>query len=107
MDDVLNRSSQEFGPNASVRYRILIKQALRDIRMKPDRVGARLTPSLGEGVFVYHLNHSRDRAKTELGVVRNPRHFVVYRYDDRAVEILRILHDARDLASHILDDPEA
>jgi toxin ParE1/3/4 len=59
-----------------------------------------------EGARTYHIRFSRDRAKTALGVVRNPRHFIIYRRreDRNAIDIGRILHDGRDLQRHLLGD---
>ncbi|MGC2588107.1 MAG: type II toxin-antitoxin system RelE/ParE family toxin, partial [Pseudolabrys sp.] len=43
----------------------------------------------------------RQRAKTETGIVRAPRHIVVYRFtlNDDVVTVLRVLHDSMDVTS--------
>jgi toxin ParE1/3/4 len=105
---ILNWSLREFGEDAAARYNALIRQALLDIRANPERPGAQYRKELAEGVVVYHLRHSRDRPRTRLGTVSNPRHFVIYRLRGQTVEILRLLHDARDLQRHLPppDTPE-
>jgi len=95
-------SRENFGERAAVRYRDPIKQALRDIASNPERPGSQLRPELANVIRTYHLLFSRDRARTSLGIVQEPRHFVVYRYrGERVIEILRLLHDARDLERHL------
>jgi plasmid stabilization system protein ParE len=37
-------------------------------------------------------------------VVNRPRHIVTYRRRDRAIEILRVLHDARELQRHLPEE---
>jgi len=98
---VMRWSLQEFGEQAARRYDALLAQALADIAADPERPGSQQRPDLTKGVFVYHLRFSRQRARTPLGIVRHPRHFVVYRRRDHVIEVLRVLHDARDLAQHL------
>ena len=52
------------------------------------------------------MSFSRERARTAPGVVQNPRHFVIYRRRDglNVIDILRILHDGRDLQRHIPEE---
>ena len=39
----------------------------------------------------------RDAIWSPLGVVRKPRHPLVYRRSGDVIEVLRVLHDARDI----------
>jgi toxin ParE1/3/4 len=96
---ILKRSEREFGKDAALRYEALLAQALRDIATDPERPGSRERPELAKGSRAYHLFFSRDRARTDLGVVHNPRHFLIYRRNDSktVIEILRVIHDSRDL----------
>jgi toxin ParE1/3/4 len=94
-------SSREFGKDAALRYDALLTQVFADIAADPDRLGAQQRPELASGVMVYHLCFSRDRARGPLGAVRHPRHFVIYRRQDHVIEILRVLHDARELRRHL------
>jgi len=93
--DILEWTAKEFGELAALRYDALLKQALRDISEVPERPGLMQRAFL-KGSRTYHISLSRQ--KTTGVRVKDPRHFLLYRFDGRVVEILRILHDARDLA---------
>ena len=95
-------SAAQFGTAAADRYETLIGQALIDVGEDPFRAGARQRPELPEGVYAFHLTSSRERVVGER--VKTPRHFLLYRVVSARVEILRILHDSRDLVQHL---PEA
>jgi toxin ParE1/3/4 len=104
---IMKWSLKEFGEAAAPRYDALMNQALTDIADDPERPGVQQRSDLAEGVLVYHLRFSRGRAKSAPGVVRNPRHFLIYRrrHDHTTViDILRILHDSRDLARHLPEE---
>ncbi|MFN0171995.1 MAG: type II toxin-antitoxin system RelE/ParE family toxin [Bryobacteraceae bacterium] len=94
-------SEEHFGQHSARRYRDLLKQAIRDIAADPERPGSRERRELAPGVRTHHLFFSRDRARKDLGVVGKPRHFLVYRRREGAVDVIRILHDARELESHL------
>lgn len=104
---VIKWSRREFGEDAALRYNVLLAQAFADIGEEPERLGARQRSELAEGVLVYHLAFSRDRARSPLGVVRYPRHLVVYRRSGRVIEVIRVLHDARDLKRHLAKEHRA
>jgi toxin ParE1/3/4 len=97
-------SQERFGERAAERYRNLLKQAIRDIATDPARPGSQNRSNLARGVRTYHLFFSRDRARSDLGVVGKPRHFLVYRRREDAIDVLRVLHDARDLERHLPED---
>ena len=90
---------EHFGAAAADRYEALIGQALADIREDPFRLGAAKRPDLPDAIYSYHLAASRDRVPG--GRVHTPRHFVLYRVLGFRVEVLRLLHDSRDLARHV------
>ena len=97
---ILKRSLQEFGRDASLRYRALIRQALLDIEIDHERPGSRERPEIMvEGARTYHLAVSRTRVS---GVrVKEPTHFLLYRQRGKVIEVARILHDSRDLEQHL------
>lgn len=99
--EVLKWSAEKFGEPAAARYRDLLKQAFRDIASDPLRHGSQERPELAPGVRSYHLRSSRDHARNILSFVRDPRHFVIYRRRSQTIDIVRVLHDARDLARHL------
>jgi toxin ParE1/3/4 len=90
-----------FGEREAARYRDLLKQAIRDIAADPERPGSKDRPELACGIRTYHLAFSRDRARNDLGVVNTPRHFLVYRRRGDVIDVVRVLHDARDLERHL------
>lgn len=99
--EVLQWSAKNIGEPAAVRYRDLLKQAFRDMASDPLRHGSQERPELAPGVRSYRLRSSRDPARNILGFVRDPRHFVIYRRRSQTIDIVRVLHDARDLARHL------
>lgn len=99
---ILEWSSEHHGTAGRLRYEALIACALRDIASDPERRGSRLAIELGGERRIYHLRQSRDRAAGPHGRVRSPRHMLVYRSGpDDLVVILRVLHDAMDVARHL------
>lgn len=102
--DILAWTHEHFGEAARKRYETLLVAALRDVSSQPDRPGSLERPELGEGVRSWHLRLSRERARTDTGIVRRPRHFLVYRAVSDVVVVGRVLHDAMELAQHL--EPE-
>ena len=104
--EILKWSEAKFGRDAALRYEDLIVQALRDIEADLERPGSQERSELQKGVRTYHLSFSKERARSALGVVQNPRHFIIYRRRDglSVIDILRILHDGRDLQRHIPEE---
>jgi hypothetical protein len=67
----------------------------------PERPGSMERPDLMiPGARIYHLVFSRNRVKGR--TVKEPRHVLLYRRrEDDAIEVARVVHDARDLARHL------
>lgn len=107
-EDILNilvRAEEQFGEIGRLRYEALLETALRDVAANPERVGSVARPEIGVVVRIYHIRHSRLRARTSKGTVKRPRHFFLYRaMGDDVVEIGRILHDVMDLEQHLPAD---
>lgn len=100
LDEMLEWSEAQFGHGAALRYAELVIQAVRDLGADAERPGTKQRPELPQGVYTYHLASSREH----VGVasrVKTPRHFLLYRFTADRVEVLRILHDSRDLAQHL------
>ena len=102
--DILAWTHAQFGEVARLRYESLIVAALRDVATRPDRPGSIERPELGGGVRTWHLRLSRDHVTSAAGVVRRPRHFLIYRVEPALLVVGRVLHDAMELARHA--DPE-
>lgn len=97
--DIMDWSAEHFGTDTANRYEALIGQALIDLSDDPFRPGVKQRPELPQEIFIYHLAGSRDRVAGDR--VKAPRHFLLYRIKPGRVEVLRILHDSRDLAQHV------
>jgi toxin ParE1/3/4 len=104
--EILIWTQAKFGRDATLRYEDLIIRTLRDIAADTEGPGSKDRSDLQAGVRSYHLSFSRERARTSLGIVRNPRHFVIYRARDNPsiIDILRILHDSRELQRHLPEE---
>ena len=99
---ILAYTDERFGDIARRRYQVLIATGLRDIAFEPERVGSAARPELGAMVRSYHLRHSRPRARTQDGLVRQPRHLLLYRaMRADLIGIGRVLHDGMDIEAHV------
>ena len=98
MAAILKRSLRDFGLNASIRYRSLIRQALLDIEADHGLPGStERSEIMVPGARTYHIALSRARSAGARVVA--PTHFLLYRRrEDGIVEVARVLHESRDLA---------
>jgi toxin ParE1/3/4 len=104
---ILAWSEERFGASARARYEQLIETAIRDVAIDPERPGSRARPELGPGIGAYHLSFSRQRARGPGGIIRTPRHLLIYRLlSDTELEIVRVLHDAMELGQHLPDEQQ-
>lgn len=95
---ILTWTQETFGERICLRYEALLTQAIMDVSNDPERAGSSPRPDISPNVFTYHLFHSRNRVSINVGRIRNPRHFLLYRLvGSGAVEIGRVLHDAMDV----------
>lgn len=97
--DLLDWSEEQFGVAAQERYEALIHHAIGDIAAEPLRRGSTERPELGPGVRSWHIRSSRYGSRR--GLVRNPRHLLIYRVERDEVAIGRVLHDAMDIQQHV------
>ena len=98
---ILAYTEKRFGDTARRRYEALLITSLRDIVSDPERPGSTARPELGLAVRSYHLRHSRDRARTQDGLVRQPRHLLLYRaMQPDLIGIGRVLHDGMEIEAH-------
>jgi toxin ParE1/3/4 len=91
--NLLKTSSRIFGPRARRDYKALIDRAIRLLCGDPKRPGVQQREGLPDGVFLFHLRHARGRGASP----KQPRHFIVFTYDDESLTILRVLHDSMDI----------
>lgn len=103
--EILGWTHATFGTAARKRYEKLLATALRDVAVDPLRAGTNIRAELGEDVRSYHLRYSRERAKSETGLVKNPRHLLLYRaLRPGLVGVGRVLHDSMEIERHLPDD---
>lgn len=68
----------------------------------PFRNGSVMRHELGTNVLTYHIRYSRERARHDGGIVRRPRHLLLYRVTrPDLVGIGRILHDVMEIKRHL------
>jgi toxin ParE1/3/4 len=94
--EALQYSAFRFGSAAMSRYADLIAQTLDDVRAELLGTGSRERADLGNGIRTRHLKASAKGTE-----VHDPRHIVFYQVNGAHILVLRILHEARDLPSHL------
>jgi len=94
-------SESQFGERVADRYRRLVGAALRDVGANPTRQGVKVAPGAAGALRVYHLRHSRRLGSGAL--VSRPRHLLVFVETEDEIVIERVLHDAMDLPSRLMD----
>lgn len=102
IDDILEWSVTSFGQAVRDGYEELISTAIGALLAAPETPGSHARPELGPGIRVIHLKLSRDRVPIGVRRIGSPRHFVVYRQVDDALQVVRILHEAMDAPRHYL-----
>lgn len=95
--NALETSRRMFGARAKRGYKALIDRALILLCEKPDRAGVQRRDDLAGAPCLFHLRHARTRGASP----KNPRHIIVFNYNDDAVEVLRVLYDAMDIVQHL------
>jgi toxin ParE1/3/4 len=102
IENILFHSHATFAESARLRYEALIEAALHDIAADPDRIGVKQRSELGPNVRTYHLFYSREHGRTKEGIVREPRHMLLFRViEPDTVDVGRILHDAMEVTNHL------
>ncbi len=102
MEAVLRWTQEEWGEQARLRYEALLVRAVIDVATNPDLLGSSRRPEIAASARTYHLTHSRTHVAIEVGRVKRPRHFLLYRTRrDGIVEIGRVLHESMDIAKHL------
>jgi len=96
--DILNWTAANFGPEQERVSARTVADALFDLGQGPRLVGARARDDIGKGLMTLHVARNK----------RAGRHFILFRAERReghpVIEVLRLLHDAMDLAQHIPPD---
>ena len=101
LSEILDHSMEVFGPVARARYETLLEVSILALIRDPLLMGSQARDELNFAIRTYHLRHGRPWAKARGVTVSTPRHFIAYRFDETSVLIVRILHEAMDLARHL------
>jgi len=106
VEEILDWSQIQFGDQARERYRILIATAVETLEAQPKIITAKEVPELGEGYSILHLASVARLVNPPCDRVKNPRHFILFRYDptDDILFIARAVHDAADLSFFFLNE---
>ena len=68
----------------------------------PELPGSKRIVGFDCDVQAYHIRHCRKNAPVGGLIVKNPRHFIVYRTTaSGGIELLRVLHDRMDIESNL------
>jgi toxin ParE1/3/4 len=99
IEEIYRWTEQRFGAAQADAYADAIANAIVALKASPRVRGAHPRPDIQTELYTLHLSRFRRRA----------RHFVVFRINDagrRVIGVLRVLHDAMDLARHLPADDE-
>jgi toxin ParE1/3/4 len=94
---IITWTAEQFGNIQARVYADTLRAALIALRDGPDTPGVKRRDEIGKDLCTLHI--ARDK--------RRGRHFILFRVRREAlpprIEVLRILHDAMDLARHLPD----
>ncbi|MDR0779415.1 MAG: type II toxin-antitoxin system RelE/ParE family toxin [Pseudomonadales bacterium] len=89
---IIQWTKQNFGAQQALAYTVTLKDALTELHCGPDAFGVKRREDIGSGILTLHVARNG----------RKGRHFVVFRVGGKQViDVLRLLHDSMDLASHL------
>lgn len=94
---IVDWTLDQFGDAQALAYAETLALALAALSDGPAVAGVRRRDEIAKGLRSLHIGRQG----------RKGRHFIMFRVaaDDRAIEVLRLLHDSMDLPRHI--DPSA
>jgi plasmid stabilization system protein ParE len=92
-------SRRAFGAGAQHKYGALMKRAFNLLCADPQRSGVKQHEDM-PGLHFFHLRHARTRGAGP----KQPRHVLVFTFDDTTLTILRVLHDSMDIPQHVSNE---
>ena len=93
--DIIDWTVDRFGAGQAVRYAESIKAALDKLATGPDAIGSRVGARLPTGLRILPISRRGVRA----------RHLLIFRVvGPTEIEIVRILHEAMDIARHVEEE---
>lgn len=100
--NALAESRERFGAAARRHYDALIRRAQKLLQQPPARPGVQQREELPPNYYLFHIR----RARTRGAPPKQPRHFILFRFDDERLTILRVLHDAMDVERRANEEDE-
>ncbi|WP_438302079.1 type II toxin-antitoxin system RelE/ParE family toxin [Pseudomonas sp. NMS19W] len=98
--DTLRFTEVRLGESVRNRYREVLQETFLALAAQPALVGSKMRDELSPGLRSLHL--SFNMLQMTDGRALRPRHIVFYRTGtDQIVEILRVLHDAMEVAQNL------
>ncbi len=92
---ILKYTGETFGPRQTEIYKATLTEALAELTQGPHALGSTAREEILPNLRTLHVARRGRRG----------RHFIMYRpADGQVIEVLRILHDAMELARHIPPD---
>jgi toxin ParE1/3/4 len=90
-DEIIRWTAKRFGAAQAASYGVRLAEALARLECGPAITGSRERDGISPGLRTLHVG-------------RRARHIILFRIGsqpDRNIDVLRILHDAMDLARHV------
>ncbi|MCI1021505.1 type II toxin-antitoxin system RelE/ParE family toxin [Pseudomonas putida] len=98
--DTLRFTEVRLGKIVRERYQELLQTTIHSLAGQPTPLGSKKRDELSPGLRSLHLSFNVQQMPD--GRMISPRHIVFYRTGtDQVVEILRVLHDAMEVAQHL------
>lgn len=98
--DTLRFTEVRLGLSAKTQYCNQLLATLHSLAEEPEHVSSSIRDELLPGLRSLHL--SFNKLIMDDGRIISPRHILFYRTGpDQAVEIIRVLHDAMEIAQHL------
>ncbi|CAI8956132.1 type II toxin-antitoxin system RelE/ParE family toxin [Pseudomonas soli] len=98
--DTLRFTEVRLGEALRSQYQDLLLRTFSSLAEEPTHINSRLRDELSPGLRSLHLSFNVLQMTDDRMI--SPRHIVFYRTGaDQVVEILRVLHDAMEIAQHL------
>lgn len=92
-EQIVDWAVARFGPQQAQIYVSVLAAAIQELHCGSDLPGAKDRSEIGRGICTVHAARHQRKA----------RHFVIFRVAPdqvRTIDVIRILHDSKDLARH-------
>lgn len=97
---IIRWTARRFGEHQAIAYTETLTSALEALASGPSVAGTKARPEIGPDLLTLHVSRGG----------RKGRHFILFRRtpdkDARAIEVIRLLHDAMDLARYGPDEED-